>query len=117
MQTARPQAFPLLGEFATAMTAHVLTTAILGPVWTSSSYGVGGFCFGSFAAHEVCKSNMKKERDGMKRAVEIMDRKKLEKEKQKEEMRAARRRTKEKEDARREAEERRRKERPWWKVW
>jgi len=99
------------------MTAHVLTTAILGPVWTSSSYGVGGFCFGSFAAHEVCKSNMKKERDGMKRAVEIMDRKKLEKEKQKEEMRAARRRAKEEEDARKEAEERRRKERPWWKVW
>ncbi|KAF1984071.1 hypothetical protein K402DRAFT_337254 [Aulographum hederae CBS 113979] len=78
----------------------------------SCSYAVAALCFGSFAMHEMCKVKLKREKDGMRRAVEVMDQKKIAKERERE----ARRKEREAERERKEEEERVVRERKWWKV-
>jgi cytochrome c oxidase assembly protein subunit 20 len=57
---------------------------------------VGAFCFAGIGSYEFCQRKRQLEKVNMKRAVEIMDRKKAENEKKKKEMEAKR---KAKEDA------------------
>ncbi|SLM36533.1 Cox20/FAM36A [Lasallia pustulata] len=91
--------------------------AILGAsVWTSCNWAVGTFCFGSFLMYEFCQRKRQLEMQGMKKAAEIIDRKKVEKEKIAEQARAARRKAKEEADTRAE-EEAKRKSQGSWKFW
>ncbi|MCJ1454680.1 hypothetical protein MMC28_005033 [Mycoblastus sanguinarius] len=70
--------------------------AILGaPVWKTCNWAVGSFVFGSFLMYEFCQRKRLLERQGLKRAVEVIDRKKTEKQMKAEEARAARRKAKE----------------------
>ncbi|MCJ1298039.1 hypothetical protein MMC08_000828 [Hypocenomyce scalaris] len=91
--------------------------AVVGaPVFKACNWAVGTFCFGSFAMYEFCQRKRQLEMQGMKRAAEIIDRKKIEKEKMAEEARAARRKVKEEADAWAE-EEAKRKIQSSWKFW
>lgn len=70
--------------------------AILGAsVWKTCNWAVGSFVFGSFLMYEYCHRRRQLEMQGMKRAVEVIDRKQAEKRKIAEDARAARRKTKE----------------------
>ncbi|KAF6235669.1 hypothetical protein HO173_006352 [Letharia columbiana] len=70
--------------------------AVLGAsVWTTCNSAVGSFVFGSFLMYEYCQRRRYLEMQGMKRAVEVIDRKQAEKQKKAEEARAARRKAKE----------------------
>jgi cytochrome c oxidase assembly protein subunit 20 len=73
---------------------------------------VGTFVFASFANYEFCLYRRRLEKAHMKRAVEIMDRKKAEKEAAAQAKREERRRLKEEAD--RKAEEAKKKS---WKFW
>ena len=64
-------------------------------VWKTCNAAVGSFVFGSLLMHEFCQRRRQLETQGMKRAVEVIDRKKAEKQKKSEEARAARRKAKE----------------------
>jgi cytochrome c oxidase assembly protein subunit 20 len=73
---------------------------------------VGTFVFASFANYEFCLYRRRLEKAHMKRAVEIMDRKKAEKEAAEQAKREERRRLKEESD--RKAEEAKKQS---WKFW
>ena len=60
-------------------------------VWSSCNWAVGSFVFGSFLMYEFCQRRRLLEMAGMKRAVEVIDRKQAEKQKRAEEFRAAKR--------------------------
>ncbi|KAG8529219.1 uncharacterized protein KY384_005854 [Bacidia gigantensis] len=51
----------------------------LASVMTSCNWAVGTFCFGSFLMHEYCQRKRALEKGGMKRAVEVMEKKQTEK--------------------------------------
>ena len=67
----------------------------IAPVWKTCNWAVGSFVFGSFLMYEFCQRKRLLERQGLKRAVEVIDRKKTEKQMKAEEARAARRKAKE----------------------
>ncbi|KAF2155164.1 hypothetical protein K461DRAFT_292047 [Myriangium duriaei CBS 260.36] len=97
------------------------------PVFTACNWAVGGFCFTSFAMYQYCTQQRKAEREGMKQAMEIIDRKSIErkqKEQRMERARELRRQKKEEEDQEAFAKLRVEKEqspqaqqKSWWKVW
>ena len=68
-------------------------------VWSSCNWAVGSFIFGSFLMYEFCQRRRQLEQKGMKRAVEVLERKKAEKQQKVEEKvaeaKAARARAKE----------------------
>lgn len=76
------------------------------------NWAVGTFCFAGIANYEFCLYKRRLEKAYMRRATEIIDRKKLEKEKELEKKRAERRKAKEEAD--RLAEEAKK---PSWKFW
>ncbi|KAG4410923.1 hypothetical protein IFR04_015942 [Cadophora malorum] len=84
------------------------------PIPKAANWAVGTFVFASFANYEFCLYRRRLERQHMKRAVEIIDRKKAEKEAAAKVKREERRRAKEEADRRAEEEARRK---SWWKVW
>jgi cytochrome c oxidase assembly protein subunit 20 len=79
----------------------------------ASNWAVGTFCATSFVVYEMCMYRRSVEKEGMKRAAVIIDRKKIEKERMMEERRARRRKAKEEHDAKMEAQKRSN----WWKPW
>lgn len=83
------------------------------PIPKAANWAVGTFVFASFANYEFCLYRRRLERDHMKRAVEIIDRKKGEKEAAAKAKREERRRLKEEAD--RKLEEARKG--AWWKPW
>ncbi|KAI9707556.1 MAG: hypothetical protein M1836_000517 [Candelina mexicana] len=82
----------------------------------ASNWAVGGFCISSFVMYEYCHYQRRKEKNGMKRAVEILDRKKIEREEKMQAAREARRKAKEEADKLVEEEERKKKLKGW-KFW
>ncbi|KAL2056323.1 hypothetical protein ABVK25_003346 [Lepraria finkii] len=64
-------------------------------VWSSCNWAVGSFVFGSFLMYEFCQRRRLLEKAGMKRAVEVIDRKQAEKQKKAEEFRVAKRKAQE----------------------
>ncbi|KAF4537584.1 Cox20/FAM36A [Lasiodiplodia theobromae] len=82
----------------------------------SCNWAAGVFVFTSMASYEFCKQKQRLEREGMARAVEIMDRKREEKRAKRQEIIAARRKAKEESD-RLEEERMNAAQKPWWKVW
>lgn len=84
-------------------------------MWQSCNFAVFSFLGSSASMHEYCRYNRRKEKDGIRQAVEVMDAKRLAKERKMEEKREQRRAAKrEAEDKAIEEEERRRKS---WKFW
>ena len=87
-------------------------------MWRSMSYAIGTFCLSSAGVYEFCQRRRALERKGMERATEIIERKKIEKERMRELVRAERRRSREEEERRREEdeEEKKRSKRnsSWW---
>jgi len=79
----------------------------------ASNWAAFSFVFFSFTSYEYCLYKRSLEKAHVKRAVEIIDRKKAEKEAQAQAARVERRRLKEEEDKRIEEEKKKR----WWKVW
>ena len=49
------------------------------PVWKTCNWAVGSFIFGSLSMYEYCQRKRFLEMQGMKRAVEVIDRKRAEK--------------------------------------
>ena len=86
---------------------------ITAPITKSANWAVGTFVFAAFANYEFCLYRRRLERAHMKRAVEIIDRKKVEKEEAARVKREERRRAKEEQD--RLAEEAAK--RKSWKFW
>ncbi|MCJ1291587.1 hypothetical protein MMC34_003132 [Xylographa carneopallida] len=84
-------------------------------MWKSMSWAMGSFCFSSAGMFEFCQRRRALERQGMARAAEIIDRKRLEKERQAEKIRAERRRRREEEEKKKEEEERNKK--TGWSLW
>ena len=87
-------------------------------MWRSMSYAVGTFCLSSAGMYEFCQRRRALERKGMERATEIIERKKIEKERMRESVRAERRRRREEEEEQRreeEKEEEEKKKRSRWK--
>lgn len=77
------------------MSAHPHFVSYLtkqGPIFKACSWAVGTFCFGSFVMYEFCQRKRQLELQGLRRAAEVIDRKKTEKQIMAEEARAARRR-------------------------
>ncbi|MCJ1432534.1 hypothetical protein MMC27_001891 [Xylographa pallens] len=75
----------------------------------------GSFCFSSAGMWEFCQRRRTLERQGMLRAAEIIDRKRLEKERQAEKIRAERRRRREEEENKKEEGEKNKKSsRSFW---
>ena len=71
------------------------------PVFSACNWAVGAFCFSSFAMYQYCTRQRRVEREGMKQAMEIIDRKAIErkqKEARLERARELRRQKKEQED-------------------
>lgn len=87
---------------------------MLASVMKACNWAVGTFCFAGIGNYEFCQYRRALERAHMKRAVEIIDRKKTEKEAKAKAARQERRRLKEEEDNRKEAEA---KAKPSWKFW
>ncbi|KAF2234741.1 hypothetical protein EV356DRAFT_514879 [Viridothelium virens] len=92
--------------------------AVLGaPVKKATNWAAGAFCAISFFSYEYCQFRRGMEKDGMRRAVQVMDEKRADREAK---MKAAREeRRKAKEEADRQEEERKKSWRPWngWKFW
>ncbi|EKG16609.1 Cox20/FAM36A [Macrophomina phaseolina MS6] len=86
------------------------------PLVKSCNWAAGVFVFTSMASYEFCKQKLRLEREGMARAVEIMDRKREEKKAKRQEMIEARRKAKEEAD-RLEEERLRTSQKSWWKFW
>jgi cytochrome c oxidase assembly protein subunit 20 len=82
-------------------------------------WAIGTFCLGSAGMFEFCQRRRALEKQGMARAAEIIDQKKLTIEKERERVRAERRKRKEEEDRAREEKEREKElERSRsWKFW
>lgn len=78
-----------------------------------ANWAVGTFVFASLANYEFCLYRRRLERTYMKQAVEIMDRKKIEKEAAAKAKRDERRRLKEEADRKAEEAAKAR----WWKFW
>ncbi|KAL1303351.1 hypothetical protein AAFC00_006748 [Neodothiora populina] len=93
------------------------------PIMTSCNYAVSAFCISSFAMYQYCQYQRRAEKEGMKRAIEIIDRKGLErkqKEARMERARELRRQKKEEEEQAVYAKLNADKEaagKSWWKVW
>ena len=95
------------------------------PVNVACNWAVGTFCFGSFAMYQYCQVQRQAEKEGMKRAIEIIDRKGLErkqKEARMERARELRRQKKEEEEQTTYAKLREEggeasASKPWYKVW
>jgi cytochrome c oxidase assembly protein subunit 20 len=91
----------------------------IAPIPRAANWAVGTFVFASFANYEFCLYRRRLERAHMKRAVEIIDRKKLEKKEKEAEAqrkREERRRVKEEQD--KAEEEKRKRGSGWgWKFW
>ncbi|RFU26617.1 hypothetical protein B7463_g9715, partial [Scytalidium lignicola] len=88
--------------------------ALLGaPIPKATNWAASSFVLLSFASYEYCLYKRSLEKAQVKRAVEIIDRKKAEKEAQAKAAREERRRRKEEEEKRIEVERNKR----WWKVW
>ncbi|KAL2072030.1 hypothetical protein VTL71DRAFT_11373 [Oculimacula yallundae] len=83
------------------------------PIPKAANWAVGTFVFASFANYEFCLYRRRIEKQHMQRAVEIIDRKKGEKEAAAKAKREERRRLKEEDDRRKEEEAKK----GWWKVW
>ncbi|TKA79300.1 hypothetical protein B0A49_01530 [Cryomyces minteri] len=88
------------------------------PIAKASNWAVGTFCFASFGMYQFCQIRRQMEKEGMRRAVTIMDRKKIEKEEKMQRAREARRKAKEEadrkaEEAQKEAELKKNS----WKFW
>ncbi|KAK5135149.1 hypothetical protein LTR08_005535 [Meristemomyces frigidus] len=96
-------------------------------IWSSCTWAVGSFCFGAPAMYQYCLYKRQAEKQGMMRAVEILNKKDIEKrarEARKEKVREERRKNKdveldgqlaalgEKQSASGGGDGR-----PWWKVW
>ena len=64
-------------------------------IMSSCNWAVGTFCCASFAMYEYCQRKRALEKQGMKRAVEVMERKQTEKKAQAAAARLARERSKE----------------------
>lgn len=64
---------PVLQPFLSTELKHF--TMNLGPISQASNWAVFTFCASSFAAYQYCLTNRQLEREGMKRAVEVMERK------------------------------------------
>lgn len=80
--------------------------------WNASNWAVGMFCLTSAVVWETCRWRRGNERDGVVRAMQIMEYKQMEREKKMEERREQLRLKKEEEERlRKEAEKR------WWKPW
>lgn len=86
----------------------------IGPVTTTIKNAIASFALPSWGMYEYCNYQRRREKEGVKKAVEIMDLKRVEKEKRARELKEKiKRELQEKERA--EEEERKRKQ--WWKVW
>ncbi|KAI9822488.1 MAG: hypothetical protein M1827_000207 [Pycnora praestabilis] len=91
--------------------------AILGAsIPKASNWAVGTFCLASLGMYEFCQIRRGMEKKGMKRAVEIMDQKKMEREDKMKASREARRKAKEEADRLAEEEEEAKKKNNW-KFW
>jgi cytochrome c oxidase assembly protein subunit 20 len=86
----------------------------IAPIPKAANWAVGTFAFASLANYEFCLYRRRLERQHMKRAVEIIDRKKVEKEAEARKKREERRAAKEEEDRRAEEEA---KNKGRWKFW
>jgi len=95
---------------------------------SACNYAVGAFCFGSFGYYQYCTYQRDVERKGMKQAMEIIDRKAIERrqrEERLERIREMRRKKKEEENEvvyeklRNDKEEKNKGNsgRAWWKLW
>ena len=82
-----------------AFPAFKVRLIITASVWSSCNWAVGSFVFGSFLMHEFCQRKRTMEKQGMKRAVEVLDRKHMEKQKKIDEATAARRKVQKDTDA------------------
>ncbi len=71
---------------------------LIATVKKACNWAVGAFCFSGVGSYEFFLQKRRLERSSMQRAVEIMDRKKLEKEKERETRRKERRERKEEHD-------------------
>ncbi|KAI9847628.1 MAG: hypothetical protein M1837_002202 [Sclerophora amabilis] len=100
----------ILGGFGMGGVRAVLGASIP----KASNWAVGTFCTVSFAAYEVCQYRRHREQEGMRRAVEIIDRKKIEREQKMQQTREARRKAKEEEDKKAEEQA---KQKKGWKFW
>ena len=69
-------------RFAMSRSTRLISPAT---VWSSCNWAVGSFVFGSFLMYEFCQRRRVLEQQGMKRAVEVIERKKAEKQKKVEE--------------------------------
>ena len=83
------------------------------PLFRACNWAVGTFCLVGIGSYEYCLAQRKIERANMKRAVEIIDRKKAEQEARMEAVRKERRRLKEEADKKAEEEAKR----STWKFW
>ncbi|KAF2211144.1 hypothetical protein CERZMDRAFT_43950 [Cercospora zeae-maydis SCOH1-5] len=106
-----------------AGTAIGATRALFGtPIWLASNWAVGSFCVASFGFYQYCLYKRQSEKEGMIRAMEILDKKRLEKqmrEERKQKLREERRLAKDKElDAQYQAASNKQDGgRPWYKFW
>ncbi|KAK4997329.1 hypothetical protein LTR66_003231 [Elasticomyces elasticus] len=89
----------------------------------ASNWAAGTFCIGAMGMYQYCLYQRQYEKEGMKRAVEIINRKDLDKKQREAKMERARelrRQKKEEQDRLAEEqsrEEERKRNRSWWKVW
>ncbi|KAK4611939.1 hypothetical protein CLAFUW4_12804 [Fulvia fulva] len=100
--------------------------AIFGaPIFKACNWAVGTFCVGAGIMYQTCMYKRQAEKEGMMRAVEILNKKEMEKkarEQRKEAMREERRQAKEKEQdaqfaALNMAAPSGNNGKPWWKIW
>lgn len=80
----------ILGGRFTFLHVLIMMLINIATVQTACNWAVGSFVFGSLSMYEYCQRRRQLEMQGMKRAVEVIDRKRLEKKKKADEARAAR---------------------------
>lgn len=86
----------------------------------ASNWAAFSFIVGSIGMYQWCGYTRQAEKDGMRRAVEILNRNQLEKkarEARKEKQKEERRQLKEQELEKQYSAAKEAKQRPWWKVW
>ncbi|KAI9666716.1 MAG: hypothetical protein M1821_004652 [Bathelium mastoideum] len=106
-----------LNGIPSGVAAGVVWTVLRAPVTKAANWAVGTFCAVSFVSYEYCQYNRSVEKDGMKRAMQVMEQKRSDRDEKLKAAREERRRAKEEADRKEDEQKKSWRIPSWAKFW